>query len=233
MTISFRASATATSGDVVGPSSIVAGDILVLFNLAASGSTPTAAVPSGFTQLNTVAGTAFLSESCRAVISAKRATGAEASASLSGAMAAGSYGSSKILLVFEADAASITTSTFAGQCSSDGGDPSSQSILASGGNSPLIAVAAYGRFSNVAIASRDFSPAKDGEVQVGGGGGQFDLWLAYKIYNSSPADVSVDLASDGQFGASLLQSGWITAVPPAAKAVPPYRRQTRFFTRRF
>ena len=52
------------------------------------------------------------------------------------------------------------------------------------------------------------SPAKDGEIQSDEGGIEFfDNWLAYKIYNSSPADASVDM--DDESSENYLSSFFI------------------------
>jgi len=52
-----------------------------------------------------------------------------------------------------------------------------------------------------AVNPRTFNPAKDGEIQATAVDGPEDLWLAYKIYNSSPADVSIDMDDEGLFNA--------------------------------
>ena len=53
------------------------------------------------------------------------------------------------------------------------------------------------------------SAAKDGETQATGGSA--DNWLAYKIYNSSPADVVIDQDDEGDNNA--LVSCYIVSGP--------------------
>jgi hypothetical protein len=223
MAISFRTSTTSAGTTITGPSTIAAGDILVLGDFSINGD---GAVPSGFSSLSNVSGVSF-GDTARAIVSAKRATGSEASATITGSTSPGGT-PSKILLVFNAGADSINSSSFNGEAIV--GNPSSQAANASGGSAPLIVVGAYGCYGGDLVNPRSFSPAKDSEVNHLGA---WDAWLAYKIYNSSPANTTIDM-DDESLGGGIctLQSGWIEAVN-LKRAIPTFRRQTRFFTRRF
>jgi len=80
------------------------------------------------------------------------------------------------------------------------GNPAAQTVNASGGAPPLIVLGCYVAAIN-AVNPRTFNPAKDGEIQATAVDGPEDLWLAYKIYNSSPADVAIDMDDEGLFNA--------------------------------
>lgn len=76
-------------------------------------------------------------------------------------------------------------------------------VGSSGGVSPLIVVASYRTTFN-SVDPRSMSPAKDGEISSG------QFWLAYKIYSSGPADVTVDMEQDGApFGTNTLASCYL------------------------
>lgn len=198
--ISLRASATSTAQTITVPSSVMAGDILVLLDRAAhSSNTPSTTVPSGFTSLSDF-GLYLSGYGHRQTISYKRANGSEASTVLTGMT--GDSLIVKILLAFAAGATSLAPSTF--NLTAAAGDPAAQTVSASGGTAPLVVLAAYGSYYNE--PSHTFSPAKDGEFSSG-----VMLWLAYRIFNSSPVDVVVDMNDpDPSFNIrNILQSGYI------------------------
>ena len=108
--------------------------------------------------------------------------------------------SAKILLVFRPDAP-ITTAAHADPDQFTGnGIPAAQTVTASGGTPPLIVFGAYS--SSGTINPRTMSPAKNGEVANG-----TTRYIAWKIYNSSPANVSVDMDDEGD--GNTLQSCYI------------------------
>lgn len=192
------ADATSTAATIVGPAAIEAGHLLVLLDRATGkSSTPTTVLPSGFVSIsNQTLGEA------RQILSYKIATGAEASASLTGMT--GDFTMGKVLVVFEGDAAiaSITPQDVGGQATD--GNPASQNVAAGGGAVPLVVLGAYGTFL-AAVDPRGFSPAKDGEVSAGSN----HLYLAWKIYNASPANVDIDMDDEG--GSNILQSCYLEA----------------------
>lgn len=71
-----------------------------------------------------------------------------------------------------------------------------------GGTAPLIAFATYVTF-NAVVDPRIMMPAKDAEYDCDEGGA---TWAAWKIFNTAPADVSVDM-DDEDF--SALQSCYL------------------------
>ena len=71
------------------------------------------------------------------------------------------------------------------------GNPTAHTVGASAGPAPLIVLGCYETGSG-SIDPRTFSPAKDGEITSS----QFH-YLAYKIHNSAPADVSIDMDDEG------------------------------------
>ena len=191
--LAFQASATGTTS-VTGPASIIAGDLLVLANNAVTGGgAPSATVPSGFTSIGTVADGAS-----RSVISYKIADGSEASASIAG-MSGASF-NAHCLYVFRGDEAvnTVTPGSVAGQITT--GNPTAQVVTSGSGSAPLVVIGVYG--SDVAVSPRSFSPAKSGEINV-----STFYYLAYLIYNSSPANVTVDM--DDESNSNVLQSCYL------------------------
>lgn len=186
---------SSNSATVTGSASIVAGDLLVLldavWNLGAN--PPASSVPTGFTSIVTSSlGTA---NATRATLSFKIATGAEASASITGMTGTG--GASKILTVFRGNVAITSASALDPEQTSTDANPAALTVNASSGTPPLVVVAGYS--SSAAVNPRTFtvggSAAKDGEQN--GTGTLLDDWLAWKIYNSSPADVVIDMDDEG------------------------------------
>jgi hypothetical protein len=207
--ITFRSSATSTAEIITAPSDIVAGDILVLIDHSNGLSTPTTVIPSGFSALSNVS-----NPNNRQILSYKLANGTEAGASLTGMSSPTTV--QKLLVVFSAGAAALTPSSFNGEMTD--GNPVAQTVSGSGGTPPLVILGAY--YAQEAAADpRTFtvggSPAKDGEVSGTDGFGS-ELWLAYKIYDSNPADASIDM--DDEANGNALQSGYIEATIPS---IPP------------
>lgn len=195
MNLSFVTSTTSSGQSVTGPAAIQAGDLLILVDLSVNSPLLGSSVPSGFTEINTVDDRFNV----RITNSYKIADGAEASASIVGMP--GSIEAGKILLVFrgDEDIADVIVGFTAQEAT--GGDPSLQTVTSGSGTPPLIVGAVY--WSNNAISPRTFSPAADGEIP------QSSKFLAkYKIYNSSPADVSVDM---GDHGFNILMSFYVEA----------------------
>jgi hypothetical protein len=194
-------SATSTGETIDAPAGIVAGDLLVLLDKAQSdGTTPTAVLPTGFTSIHDDG-----LSTIRQKASYKLADGSEASASITGMV--GNFGNAKILLVFRGNnaAQSLTLAGAAGEATA--GDPSAQVVGASGGTAPLIVLGFYGAPGGLAgldIDTRSFTPAKDDEVNS-----TTRLYAAWKIYDSSPADVTVDMGDFADTGANVLQSCYI------------------------
>lgn len=80
------------------------------------------------------------------------------------------------------------------------GNPAAQAANASSAAVPVIMLATYS--SSGAVFPRTFTPAKDGEQTNGN-----TLYVAWKIYTSSPADVTIDMNDNGD--ANQIYSGFI------------------------
>jgi hypothetical protein len=102
-------------------------------------------------------------------------------------------GAANLLYVFRGDIAITAVSPSTPTKQSTTSNPSPQTVTASSGVPPLVVFGIY--FASGAVSPRTFtvggSAAKDGEINTG------NYWLAYKIYNSSPADVVVDMDDEG------------------------------------
>lgn len=188
---------TYSIGATISPAAgYAAGDLLVLSQLAYSkGSSPSLVTPTDFTSWINITGSAV-----RVAVSYKIATGSEGT--LTGMDGANS--DSKILAVFRGDIAitSITASTPTTQVTS--GNPSSQSIVATAGSLPLVALGIYANGGLATVNPRTMSPAKDGEFS------NFAAhYMAYQLQNASLTDVSIDMDDEGSD--NMLAGGWLAA----------------------
>jgi hypothetical protein len=199
-TITAALSATSTASTITFPGGIIAGDLIVLLDVASTaGSPPSAVTPSGFTQI----GSSITGTSTRQTLWLKLAAGTE-TGNLTGMNGTTNR---KAMYVFRGNVAAtaVNSGSVGGQMTA--GNPTAQNVTASSGTPPLVVIGAYSVFgSSATVNPRTMSPAKDGEIEAGGAGA--DAWLAYKIYNSSPSDVSVDM--DDEFSDNGLQSCYIT-----------------------
>lgn len=182
--ISFRDSATSTTQTITAPSSVRNGDLLVLYDSAQNllnTTIPTSVTPTGFTSIldNTV-GT-----NRRIICSYKVATNSDASATITGMN--GDNNNSKILLVFSTKGrASVSVFDIGYEATNN--DPIAQTITSGSGRAPLVAIC----FIRNSDGNYSMTPTQDGVVTVGTA--EFGL---YKIYNSTPADVTVDTTDGG------------------------------------
>ena len=179
-TLAFRSSATSTASTIVAPSDIVAGDLLVLFDVALNASGfPTAVTPF----------TSFLNQtnqtSRRVLFSKKIADGTEAGATLTGMN--GANVNSKTLYVFSTNGATSSTEFDVDYQATDA-TPTSQTITSSSGTPPLVSM---GFIRQNIATSQSFSPTEDGSINLG------VITTYYKIYNSSPSNITVSCADGG------------------------------------
>src|SRR3972149_6788610 len=191
--IAFQDSATSTASTITGPATILAGDVLFLADRARNSTgVPTTVVPTGFTSIGNI-NDGFDS---RQICSYKIATGAEASASITGMN--GTAENRKALYVMRPNSAAsvVTIASVGGQFTDS--NPAAQNVTAGSGVAPLVVFGAYGTDS-AAISPRTFSTTADGEITP-----STNFYFAYKIYNSSPADSSIDMDDEGV--ANSLQS---------------------------
>jgi hypothetical protein len=202
-TLTQVASATSTGTNITGPAGIQAGDLLVLVDRAIGAGVPTAVVPSGFASVSD----SNNGSNTQQILSSKIADGSEASASLTG-MTSSISQVAKVLLVFRGNVAIAAATAQDVGAQSTTGNPTAQVVNASGGAAPLVVIGAYG--SQGAINPRSMSPAKDGEVGEEGPTSA-KTWLAWKIYDTSPADVTVDMDDEDGGGTSgnTLQSCYL------------------------
>jgi len=180
-TVTFGDSATGTTSATIPVAQRVSGYICVC--LAGGASTP--GTPTGFTSLASNSGGAN-----GARLSYKVLDGTETTISPSSA----SY---TVLAIFQPSSAPSVSTGAAFNSQGTSGDPSSQSVPASGYGTPSIVLGAA--CSNNAVTGfSTASPAFAGEIDGD------RVRLGYKIYNSGPADHSIDM---NDFGTNVLMSG--------------------------
>lgn len=199
-TLSQVLSATSSSTTITAPSGIQAGDLLVLLDRADNLSLPSTVVPTGFTSIANVNNGSGM----RQIVSYKLATGSEGGASITGM--AGGLDVNKALAVFRGNVpiASISVASLNAPAPTDA-NPTAQNVTAAGGTVPLIVFGCYSA-TNTIVSPRTFTPAKDGELNPSP---SQTLYLAWKIYNSAPANVSVDMDDEGS--ANTLASFYLQA----------------------
>ena len=185
LTVTSVNATTSTLSTITAPATINAGDVLVLFDTALGSGLPTNVVPSGFTQIVT-----YTSTEVRNTVSYKIAAGTEDGSTITGMN--GDVANDKVMLriVPSAAVATVTVGSLTSQITD--ADPTAQNCTASAGVVPLVVCGWYTADSNISGATRTFSPAQDAEVNS-----SVYSYVKYKIYNSSPADTSVDLNDTG------------------------------------
>jgi hypothetical protein len=200
-TVSNHTEVTSTGSTITIPATVQAGDLLLLWDVAVAGTTPSEVVPGTFTRitantLNVQGG----GSGVRGVASYRIAVSGDESDVVTGMNGSGS--NQKVLVVFRGDNP-ITAVNISGTVGSEGttGNPASQNAAASGGQVPLIVVGCYG--STGAISPRTFSPAETEEITA-----SIRCYLKYKLYDSAPSDTSVDMDDEG---ANILASFYIEA----------------------
>jgi hypothetical protein len=174
--------------------SVAAGDLAVCWNYSSSGSSEV--VPTGFSKRYGAA-----SGSIRCVMSHKLCTGSESGTLAGMVQGIGPTAPVMALVIFRGSAEVVlaTPSPWNGQVTT--GNPSAQLVAAAGQDNPLIVVAGYG--ATGAINPRLFSTTADGEVSP-----DSTCYLLWKIYNTAPADTTVDMDDEGSGNA--LSSGHIS-----------------------
>lgn len=183
---------------ITAPADIQVGDFLILADFAELGD---GAIPAGFTSLkNNVSGTGL-----RQILSGKIADGTEGGTSLSGQGSGNNGVRRKVMAVFRPDVPATTFTLGDPHGEVTVTDPADQIVAASAGAGPLIVLAAYGTFDGT-VDPRSMSPAKDGEVSDAGSG----LYLAWKIYDSAPADVTVGMEAEAGSVGNALQSCYVS-----------------------
>jgi len=190
-------SGTAT---VTIPASTHTGDIIIFGHRARnSAGTPSANIPSGFTQI----GTTLSLNQTTVAWSRKLAIGTDAGTNIT--VDQGTSQNRAIILVFRPNGhvTSINVADVAGGITL--GNPVAQTVNASGGAVPLVVLALYATLGGT-VDPRTFSPAEDAEIEIGT---NTLFFMKYKIYNSSPQDTTVDMDDEG--GDNVLASCYIEA----------------------
>lgn len=193
MTVQYITSTVSTTSTITAPTNIMRGDLLVLLQYAKNS---TAALPTNtavVTFTNSV-GTATGSSDTRIVARYKIADGSECGATITGMN--GTATNSKHLLVFRSTQGPITVpAVSAYNATVVDTNPGAQTISASGQTTPLIAIGTYHN-SSAAVDPRVFTvggvESADGEIS-----NTTSHYVKYKIYNSSPSDISVDMDDEG------------------------------------
>jgi hypothetical protein len=192
-----QASATSENlSTVTLPADINAGDLLIFLDLdVRAAPAPASTTPAGWEPLLTYGGDVTTSGfQDRLDVSYRIADGTEGGTSLGGH--SGGTGNDKLVVTFRPDTAitSVIGTDSGGENTS--GNPAAVAVNAGSETAPLLALGFYATASAV-INPRTFtvagSPAKDGEAS----NVDQNLWLAWKIYISSPANVSVDMDDEG------------------------------------
>lgn len=195
-------SATSTGTTITAPVGILAGDLIVLCDSIAGGTLDAGVVPTNFTPIANV----IVTDVIRQITSYKLAIGTEGGTSITGSPE-GVYGATaKVMLVFRGNkaASALTLGDVGSQATS--GNPTAQTITSATGVAPLVVFGFYSCAvaGTPAVNPRTFtvagSAAKDGELEqldTSGFTMDTDCWIAWKIYNTAPADVVVDMDDEG------------------------------------
>lgn len=195
--IAFQTSGVSSGSTITVPAGVIAGDILVMHDFTeSSGATPTAVVPTGWTQIGNDTDTG----SRRQVTSYKLAVGGDAGATVTGMS---DVKHDKMMLVFRPTVAATTLTLGSVHAEGSSPAPSNQLCAASGGTVPLVVLGFWA--SNGTVSPRGMTITKDGEVHQAANN---DTYTDYKIYNSSPADITFSM---GDFGQNFLTSCYISA----------------------
>lgn len=183
-----RVGQVASTGSTVSiPAGVQAGDLLLYGFAAWTGSSnPSYTPPSGWTSLIN----ATMGENGRIGIAAKRATGSE-SGSIGGVF--GNAGVDRkvcVLLRPNVPLASVgSAQSVASQFTTD--TPSDQVVTSGAGTPPLLVLALWNAVVGT-VSTRGMSPAKDDEYNS-----STNLYLGWKLYPSSPANVTVSMEDEG------------------------------------
>lgn len=186
--LSYRTyTANMASETITIPSSSAVGDFAVLFDLG-EGGPPSLVTPSGWTNAMDYSSGGF-----RLAVHYKVLVSGDPNLSITGMV--GSIRTTKMMLVFDAtgNIASVSTPTFSREITA--GNPSSQTISASG-QSPIVLAMAGTYAATPAFTTA--SPSFDGSQSIPADS-SWGVVMGYKIYGvgSSPASHTVDVADTG------------------------------------
>jgi hypothetical protein len=183
------------SSTITLPSGILLGDLIVIADAADGNTTPSAVTPTNFTAA--VASTT--ATGIRMCLSYKLADGTEGGTVITGMAGNGGGSAVKVCFVFRGNQPATAVTTNSPVSEGTGNNPSAKNITSGSAILPLVVIGAYtATVGSGGVNPRAMVPAKDGELEGVGNGSGFDhdLWMAYKIYNSSPADVAIDMEDE-------------------------------------
>jgi hypothetical protein len=193
--ITFVASATTTTDSITIPASAAVGDLAV--HIMRADTLVSGGDPSGFTLIDGQA-----SANAAHGANYKILVGGDPGSTLTGLLNGTTEDS--ILLVFRGFTGTATPNTWTWPAPNNN-NPSVQTVTASGETDPLIVFGSCGANTGPAVFVTA-SPAFDGEVVTSSG----RLRVGYKIYNTSPANHSIDQNDLGN--GNTLGSGFIKFV---------------------
>lgn len=209
--ISFITSATIDAASIVIPATAKTGDFCVFYDAPAKGTAvPTPGVPIASVTPTGVTGWTALSlynsvpRNDIAIFAwGKILQSGDAGASVTGTNTATNAGfRRKTILVFRRSTGFFTSFSDALSVNNEGtsGDPVAQTVTSSSGPSPLIVLSTAR--GTQAVVSYTFTPTQDGSISNG-----TTVVSRYKIYNSSPSNVTIDCGDVGD--STMLQSFYV------------------------
>lgn len=183
-TLTVGNSATSSTTTITCPA-VNEGDLIVMLDRAEGMSVPTTAIPTDFVSVvNTNDGAYF-----RQILSYKIAVGTEGGTSLTGMV--GSDYTYKGIWTFVGDVAITAVSALSAVGQATDGNPSAQTVTSGSGVAPLVVLGCATSYKdNTSVLS--MTPSEDATLSP-----DASWWLGYKIYNSSLANVAVDMADAG------------------------------------
>lgn len=194
---------TSTSTTISMPSGTVIGDWAILFDACVlNESGVPSATPSGWASIaNTELSGAY---SYRMSVSHKVLT---STSTITGMSSPGSAVSDekavKILFVFRPTTSIVTTTASTWNAELTTGNPSAQTVTASGVQAPLIV---FGFAAYEGSSAPAFTTATPAMTYVTKSAAALSIRVGYTVYNTSPANQSLDIADTGTQG---LQSGYV------------------------
>lgn len=237
MTVSVQASATAgisnllpagSTGNATCPTT-VAGDLIVVANIYDdfdSGVAPSNNnYPSGFTGIGVRSSTEIVARAAY-----KIASGSEGGTTITGMGLSGSSTTDAVYMGIYTFRSNLPPLFGIGAASTDfpvgtGGNPAGATVTSGGGTPPLIVFGLYWTYNGggQVLSPRTFSTTKDGEINMSSAVGQTSCYLAYKIYNSSPANTTVDMDDEGTY--NWVGSWYLTMSETSVSVGQPTRKR--------
>lgn len=203
--MTFVTFATSTTNTITIPASANLGDYAILFDAANGyGASVAAVTPSGWTAIVGTGSDSFIAGSPNSL--RQMASHRVLPAGAGGTIVTGitSVAEAKVMLIFRPSSGitSLTPSTWNREATS--GNPSAQTVTASGVATPLIVFAVGGRTGTTPTAFTTETPSMT-NITVGATGRS--MRIGYTVYNTSPADQSIDVGDPS--GDNVFQSGYV------------------------